>query len=453
MNIRLPRAASPNDPMVLTGRTWNGLAELVESLARLTAAPPLMLNDGPAGRTLSLVPQIDKPLLRVRNVSGADAAKYTPMGVDGVDTDPDASLPSANSPGWPGAIRAVRVNTLAYPEHVSKWVVLAEDVKDGKTGLAWAHGVCPVLALVEYGGTDHGWLDVDPAGGRLRSQVEMGSARVLWTDLLPGVVGQYGWCLVRLGDVGQRFWVRLNGEDPSNPGRYAWRKITFGAGTPLVDDPSLLVGGGGAPGVGGFTAYEASGTSGLGAVRVELELFGADGDGNPIYVFAAQNAIGFETYGGGWGGYTGGNPNLCALGSGGGVFNAYVQWPYDSPERPLNGFDPRTGDVLAYGVIQEGGRARPVLYNPPCTVLIPVKLTTDGGSDGDKTTQASYTYSARTVRGNWPCGSALTPLKPRPNGKATPATQGVGYWTDGDSGLVFVLCEAYETPGTAACST
>lgn len=80
--------------------------------------------------------------------------------------------------------------------------------------------------------------------------------------------------------------------------------------------------------------------------------------------------------------------------------------------------------------------------------LIRVVLSSPSGSNGTKTTAASYTYTVKDLEGI-SFGAGYAPEKSRPNGAVTAATQGIGYFNTSGT---FVLYEAYELPGTGVCA-
>ena len=109
-----------------------------------------------------------------------------------------------------------------------------------------------------------------------------------------------------------------------------------------------------------------------------------------------------------------------------------------------------TGDLVRYLPCTNNngdGTQTGILLEPIVGLLIGVKLTMDSGYDGDASTAASYTYTATSISGTT-LGSSLSPVRPRPYGTMTAATDGIGYWTtDG----TFVLQDAYEYPGSSSC--
>jgi hypothetical protein len=82
--------------------------------------------------------------------------------------------------------------------------------------------------------------------------------------------------------------------------------------------------------------------------------------------------------------------------------------------------------------------------------FFPVKVTQNGGSDGNKTTAASWTYDVSDLADNKLTGD--TPIgqeKPRPFGTVTAGSSyGVAFY----DGSTLKLWDAGETPGTGGCS-
>lgn len=84
---------------------------------------------------------------------------------------------------------------------------------------------------------------------------------------------------------------------------------------------------------------------------------------------------------------------------------------------------------------------------PRGRIVFPVDLTQTGGSNGNKTTAATWTYTVNDLDGN-ELGTAVSPLKVRPNGTMTAATKGIAYY-DEDGNLV--LYDTNERYGTGGC--
>lgn len=80
-------------------------------------------------------------------------------------------------------------------------------------------------------------------------------------------------------------------------------------------------------------------------------------------------------------------------------------------------------------------------------VLFAVTLTQTGGTQGDASTQPSYTYTATDLAGNQ-LGTDLAPQFSRALGAHNSASHGVGYF---DASGDFVLVSTDERPQTAEC--
>lgn len=87
-------------------------------------------------------------------------------------------------------------------------------------------------------------------------------------------------------------------------------------------------------------------------------------------------------------------------------------------------------------------------HGPRPNVLFAVTLSQTGGSNGNKTTAASWTYTVTSLAGVQ-LGTSKSPEWPRPNGTMTAATKGLAYY-DNDGALV--LSVAFEQPGSGGCS-
>jgi hypothetical protein len=81
------------------------------------------------------------------------------------------------------------------------------------------------------------------------------------------------------------------------------------------------------------------------------------------------------------------------------------------------------------------------------TGVIPVSLSTDGGTNGDASTAPSYTYTVTPIGGGDPITTTASPQVARPDGTATAASYGLGYYTGG----TFHLLYAFEIPGSGSC--
>ena len=95
------------------------------------------------------------------------------------------------------------------------------------------------------------------------------------------------------------------------------------------------------------------------------------------------------------------------------------------------------------------GLRQPTRLRVPSHVFFRVDLTQTGGSNGTKTTAASWTYTAKKQGDSTvTLGTVLAPERTRENGTRTAATKGSGYYNNAGD---FVLAEAWESHGTGGC--
>jgi hypothetical protein len=118
--------------------------------------------------------------------------------------------------------------------------------------------------------------------------------------------------------------------------------------------------------------------------------------------------------------------------------------------RDVNGRPVSTGTkVLLTFVGYASGVARYLFVVPgPPGVLFRVTLAQTGGLNGNKTTPASWVYTAVDLDGVT-VGTNLSPERARENGTRSAATMGTGYFNTAGT---FVLAEAWEPHGTGSCT-
>lgn len=96
------------------------------------------------------------------------------------------------------------------------------------------------------------------------------------------------------------------------------------------------------------------------------------------------------------------------------------------------------------------GTPRLYFINQPRTTF-PVKVTKDGGSDGNQSGAATWTYTVKDLAGTT-LGTAVSPIKTRPNGKMTYAADN-SYAIAFYDGATLKLWDVTEVPGTVgACA-
>lgn len=81
--------------------------------------------------------------------------------------------------------------------------------------------------------------------------------------------------------------------------------------------------------------------------------------------------------------------------------------------------------------------------------FFPVKVSQTGGSNGNKTTAASYTYTVTTMDGNTTLGEDVAVAKTRPNGTMTAGSSyGMAFYDENGD---IQLWDAGEVEGTGGC--
>jgi hypothetical protein len=76
-----------------------------------------------------------------------------------------------------------------------------------------------------------------------------------------------------------------------------------------------------------------------------------------------------------------------------------------------------------------------------------VALTQTAGSNGTKTTTASWTYTVKTIDSATTLGTGVALTRSRPNGTASAGTKGLAYY----DGTTLKLWDAGEIYGSASC--
>lgn len=98
-------------------------------------------------------------------------------------------------------------------------------------------------------------------------------------------------------------------------------------------------------------------------------------------------------------------------------------------------------------------RVRDNLARRQASGLFAVRVEQTGGSDGNSTTAASWTYTVRDVSSTVTLGTVVAVARPRPNGLMTYQSGSTGFgvaFYDDDGTLK--LWDAGEVPTTGACT-
>lgn len=116
------------------------------------------------------------------------------------------------------------------------------------------------------------------------------------------------------------------------------------------------------------------------------------------------------------------------------------------------------GDNQFIGVTRSGGATVRLMIDavlaripkPSATSLFLVKVTKDGGSNGNKTTAATWTYTVKNLAGST-IGTTVALTRPRPYGTATyqaADSYGIAFY----DGATLKLWDAGEIYGTGGCA-
>jgi len=112
--------------------------------------------------------------IRIRNTSGADAARFGVLGISA-----PAILPSTSLAGFQQNL-VLDCVTPATGTHEGKFVVLAEPIKNNSIGMAWIAGVCQVQINVIDAA--HLFADVKNADATKLDSGVAGGAQILWKE-------------------------------------------------------------------------------------------------------------------------------------------------------------------------------------------------------------------------------------------------------------------------------
>ncbi|MBN1942408.1 MAG: hypothetical protein JW849_03850, partial [Phycisphaerae bacterium] len=169
----------------------------------------------------------DSNIVLVKNDSGVDANRFDVLGID----EPIV-LPAENLSEFENRV-SFSCSKPSKGVHEGKFVVLAEPIKAGKIGRAYAAGVAVAWVYMEYDGQVLTRVDIRDGQTKLYSS-ENGAATVLWYE--PKTSGVWGdtRAIVRFGGSGATdICVQITASE-ANGGVYSqWREVE------LVDDDGL----------------------------------------------------------------------------------------------------------------------------------------------------------------------------------------------------------------------
>jgi hypothetical protein len=144
-------------------------------------------------------------IIPVKNNSGTDCSRFEVLGID-----QPIFTPSDNLLSFQNQIAFVGV-TPTEQDHLGRFVVLLEPLRDGMIGQACLSGVCPIrLNVLDE---EHDWADIEDGETDSLKTGTGGSAFILWKEDTNGGYGGYGygygygyygglrWALVRLSNL------------------------------------------------------------------------------------------------------------------------------------------------------------------------------------------------------------------------------------------------------------
>lgn len=164
MGETFPRV-SAGDPLRISAESWNALMGLGQQLRAGDASlNPPGLGGG----------ELPPGVIWVRNDSGADAAEFAILGIDGILISPTANAQEFRySPG-------LSVVTPVAATHAGKWAVLLEPIAAGDIGKARIFGLAPVTIEVTDGDATRADV-IDDDATKLQTSTT-GTAEILWKE-------------------------------------------------------------------------------------------------------------------------------------------------------------------------------------------------------------------------------------------------------------------------------
>jgi len=142
-------------------------------------------------------------IVRVKNASGTDRERFEVLGIDR-----PLFTPADNLLSFQNQIAFVGVTPIEA-DHLGRFAVLLEPLRDGMIGQAILSGVTPVrLNVLDE---EHDWADIEDGETDSLKTDTAGSAFILWKEPPTGGYGGYGygygyygglrWGLVRLSNL------------------------------------------------------------------------------------------------------------------------------------------------------------------------------------------------------------------------------------------------------------
>lgn len=131
----------------------------------------------------------DRGLVKVKNESGSDVARFGILGIDGIIS---AINPTDDLAAWKNE-PVLSGNTPDTDDHYGKFVVLVEPLADDAIGWGLASGVVPVQISFTY--SDSPYADITNSDATKLTADEGGAAQVLYKETGTGTK----WTLCRIG--------------------------------------------------------------------------------------------------------------------------------------------------------------------------------------------------------------------------------------------------------------
>lgn len=176
------KKVKPGDKLKIPAVAYNAMATAAEAHSQ---------------NAFSVGPGKDEPgdnLILIKNNSGSAVPTGGSLGIDGPIYGPVDNLPEFK---FNTALEGITPSA----DHVSKFIVTAEPINDGKIGRGYVAGICP--ALLEIVEITH--ITADIVDGELKTTVN-GSAQILWMesdDEAEPAPGTDKWAIIRFGTTAQ----------------------------------------------------------------------------------------------------------------------------------------------------------------------------------------------------------------------------------------------------------
>ncbi len=185
------RKVNPNDPLRIPAAAYNAFIDAARDLQARRQS--LSADTALAFRQTGIV--------LVRNDSDEDRDRFEVLGIDGPLLTPDDNLDEFQQRV---VLKGKKPNR---DDHLGKFVVLLEPVRQNEIGLACVDGVCP--AQIDVQDEDQEFADVKDNDATALGSRDDGSAAILWKEDGTGT----RWAIVQLGRrTTPWYWGTLNAD-------------------------------------------------------------------------------------------------------------------------------------------------------------------------------------------------------------------------------------------------